>query len=165
MGHSFEGWYQAAYPRLSTSVLALTGDRDLAAEVTDEAFTRAWRHWRRVSEMGSPEGWTYRVALNLVRSRSRRRRVERRALTRLGARPDMAAPAGEVWELVRDLSERQRQAIVLRYVGDLDEREIAEVMGVTRGTVASTLFDARRRLAVALADPDVLEPGVVEERS
>ena len=164
-GHRFEGWYQRAYPRLATAMVALTGNRDVVSEVTDEAFARAWRYWRRVSEMDSPEGWVYRVALNLVRTRSRRRRVERRALSRLAVRADAAAPAGEVWELVRDLSERQRQAVVLRYVGDLDEREIAEVMGITRGTVASTLFDARRRLALALADPDVLETGVVEERS
>lgn len=138
-------------------MLALTGDRDLAADVTDEAFARAWRHWRTVADMESPEGWTYRVALNLVRSRARRRRVERRILPRLVTRPETAAPAGEVWELVRDLPERQRQAVVLRYVGDLDELEIAEVMGVTRGTVASTLFDARHRLAAVLARPEIAE--------
>jgi RNA polymerase sigma-70 factor (ECF subfamily) len=157
-GHrSFELWYRQAYGRLSTSMLALTGDRDLAADVTDEAFARAWRHWHKVSEMAAPEGWTYRVALNLVRTRSRRRRVEQRILPRLVSRPETAAPAGEVWAFVRDLPERQRQAVVLRYVGDLDELEIAEVMGVTRGTVASTLFDARHRLAAALALPEIAE--------
>jgi RNA polymerase sigma factor (sigma-70 family) len=158
--HSFERWYRLAYPRLSTSILALTGNRDLAAEVTDEAFARAWRHWRRVSEMDAPEGWTYRVALNLVRSRSRRRRIEQRILPRLVPRPESPASSGAVWELVRDLPERQRQAVVLRYVGDLDEREIAAVMGVTRGTVASTLFDAHQRLASAIDAPQA-----VEERS
>ena len=157
-GHrSFELWYRQAYGRLSTSMLALTGDRDLAADVTDEAFARAWRHWRRVAEMATPEGWIYRVALNLVRSRARRRRVEQRLLPRLVTRPETAAPAGEVWALVRDLPERQRQAVVLRYVGDLDELEIAAVMGVARGTVASTLFDARQRLAAALAIPEIAE--------
>ncbi len=62
-----------------------------------------------------------------------------------------------MWELVRDLPERQRQAVVLRYLADLDERDIAEAMGVTRGTVSSTLFDARRRLAQLLETPDVAE--------
>jgi len=158
VGRSFEEWYRESYARLSTSVLALTGDRDVAAEITDEAFARAWRHWRRVSAMESPGGWVYRVALNLVRSRARRRKVEQRALVRLAVPlGDEAAPAGEVWVLVRDLPERQRQAVVLRYVADLDEPEIAIAMGVTRGTVASTLFDARRRLAGLLAEPDVME--------
>jgi DNA-directed RNA polymerase specialized sigma24 family protein len=45
-------------------------------------------------------------------------------------------------------------AVVLRYVADLEEREIAEVMGVARGTVASTLSDARRSLAAVLTEPD-----------
>lgn len=165
VGQSFEEWYRASYARLSTSVLALTGDRDIASEVTDEAFARAWRHWRRVSEMESPGGWVYRVALNLVRSRARRRRVERRALARLTTPAAVGAPAGEVWALVRELPERQRQAVVLRYVGDLDEREIATVMGVTRGTVASTLFDARRRLAALLDETEVDSPNAIEERS
>ena len=157
VGRSFEEWYRASYARLHTSVLALTGDREVASDVTDEAFTRAWRHWRRVAQMEAPGGWVYRVALNLVRSRARRRTVERRALVRLAAPADVSASAGEVWALVRELPERQRQAVVLRYVADLDEYEIASAMGVTRGTVASTLFDARRRLASALEEPDVME--------
>ncbi len=63
-----------------------------------------------------------------------------------GSTPRFApAPSGEVWDLVRALPDRQRTALVLRYVADLAERDIASVMGVTRGTVASTLSDARRR--------------------
>jgi len=45
----------------------------------------------------------------------------------------------------------------LRYVADLSEREIADVMGVTRGTVASTLSDARRSLADVLTEPEIGE--------
>jgi RNA polymerase sigma factor (sigma-70 family) len=75
-------------------------------------------------------------------------------------RTHVAAPAGEVWELVRELAPRQRIAVVLRYVADLSESEIGEAMGVTRGTVSSTLFAARQALGAALAVPDS-----VEERS
>lgn len=59
--------------------------------------------------------------------------------------------------LLDGLSERQRLAVVLRYVADLPEDEIAAVMGVTRGTVASTLFEARRVLAGVLRDEPVAE--------
>ncbi|MGO9873970.1 MAG: sigma factor [Acidimicrobiia bacterium] len=103
--------------------LGLTGDRGIASDEKDEAFARAWRHWDRVKEMASPDGWTYRVALNVARSRARRRRVERRLLPRLVNRASVPAPAGEVWALVRDLPARQRVAVVLRYVGDFGERE------------------------------------------
>ena len=59
--------------------------------------------------------------------------------------------------VVRTLSDRQAQAIVLRYIADLPEAEIAEVMGIARGTVASTLFDARARLAELLGEPELVE--------
>lgn len=157
---TFEVWYRRTYPRLFAAMLGVCGDRDVAGEVADEAFARAWSQWERVREMDAPEGWTYRVALNVLRTQARRHRVERRLLPWLVKRDEVDAPGGEVWELVRALPPRQRIATVLRYVGDLDERHIARVMGVTRGSVASTLAAARRALGAALREDDV-----VEERS
>lgn len=138
-------------------MLVLAGDRDVAADVTDEALARALRHWQRISAMQSPEGWTYRVAVNVWRRQARRRSMERRLLPRLVSRQVVAAPAGEVWDVVRSLTPRQREAVVLRYVADLAEPDIAQAMGVSRGTVASTLSDARRSLAGLLAEPDPVE--------
>lgn len=64
--------------------------------------------------------------------------------------PDVPDP--QLWAAVRALPERQRQVLVLRYVGDLPEAEIATTLGIARGTVASTLSDARRGLAASLPD-------------
>jgi RNA polymerase sigma-70 factor (ECF subfamily) len=47
--------------------------------------------------------------------------------------------------------------VVLRYLADLTETDIATVMGVTRGTVASTLADARGALAAVLTEPEAAE--------
>lgn len=154
---AFEQWYAGEHPRLFASLLVLTGDREVAADATDEALSRALQHWERVAEMESPQGWTYRVAVNIVRRGGRRRALERRLLGRLVARGPTPAPAGEVWDLVRSLTARQQQAVVLRYIADLAEADIAQVMGVTRGTVASTLAQARRALGDALREPDVAE--------
>jgi RNA polymerase sigma factor (sigma-70 family) len=156
-GLEFAAWYQREHPRLFASLLVLAASPDLAADATDEAFTRALMHWNRVSEMESPEGWTYRVAVNLWKRVARRRALETRLLPRLVSRQVVVAPAGEVWDMVRSLTVRQRTAIALRYIADLSEADIASVMGVTRGTVASTLADARRLLADALADPRIPE--------
>lgn len=153
----FERWYGNAHARLFASLLVISGDRDLAADATDEALSRALQHWDRVGVMDSPEGWTYRVGVNVVRRTARRRSLERRLLRRVDAPRFAPAPSGEVWDLVRALPDRQRTALVLRYVADLAERDIASAMGVTRGTVASTLSDARRALAALLAEPDVVE--------
>lgn len=151
---SFAEWYRAEHPRVLGSVTALTGDGELASEVTDEAFARALAHWARVSQMDSPSGWTHRVALNALRRRHRRRSTEARALASLDARAGRAhvdpVHHPEVWVAVRALPEKQRVAIVLRYVADLSEAAIAETMGVSRGTVASNLSDARRALAARL---------------
>jgi DNA-directed RNA polymerase specialized sigma24 family protein len=153
----FEHWYGGEHRRLFASLLVLCGDVDLAAEATDEALSRALQHWDRVREMDSPEGWAYRVAVNVVRRVSRRRALERRLLRRLAPHPVTPAPGGEVWDLVRSLPDRQRTAVVLRYLADLAEADIATVMGVTRGTVASTLADARRSLGEVLVEPHVAE--------
>jgi RNA polymerase sigma-70 factor (ECF subfamily) len=153
----FAQWYAGQHARLFTSLLVLSGDRELAAEATDEALSRALQHWDRVYKMGSPEAWTYQVAVNVVRRVARRRTLERRLLRRLAPSQVAAAPAGEVWDVVRGLPERQRMAVVLRYVADLAEDDIATAMSITRGTVASTLAAARRSLAGLLAEPDVAE--------
>jgi RNA polymerase sigma-70 factor (ECF subfamily) len=161
---SFEAWYRAEHSRVFVAMLSLTGERHLAADVTAEAFARALQHWVRVSAMASPGGWTYRVAVNVLRRRQRRAAFERRLLPRLAASraASVPGPAGEVWDLVRELPERQRTAVVLRYVADLTEPEIARAMNVTRGTVATSLARARRTLGDALRRTEETRSSVKE---
>jgi DNA-directed RNA polymerase specialized sigma24 family protein len=154
----FEYWYRREHPRLVTLLAASTGDTALATEATDEAFARAFERWPRVSKMDSPAGWTYRVALNVVRRRARRRARELRTMGAVRA-VDVPGPTGELWILVADLPPRQRTAVLLRHVGHLTEQEVADVMGVARGTVSSTLRSAyqRLRIEIELEEPTVTE--------
>jgi DNA-directed RNA polymerase specialized sigma24 family protein len=78
--------------------------------------------------------------------------LERALLRRAVPRPNVPAPAGEVWDLVAALPERQRQVVVLRHVADLKEPEIASVLNISRSTVSTTLRDAHRRLGSLLDD-------------
>lgn len=151
----FGEWYGAEHPRLIASLLLATGDVDLAREAVDEACARVLARWDRVSRMDSPGGYVYRVALNVAHRRRRRTALEARLLARRPSDPDVPAPAGEAWAVVRELPPRQRTALVLRYVADLTEAQIADVMGVTRSTVSSTLADARAAVARRLAEPDL----------
>lgn len=147
----FASWYVDEHPRVLSLLCAVSGDPETARDATDEAFARCYSRWDDVRNMESPAGWTYRVALNVARRTLRRRAVERRLLPRLAApHPSPEPPFDEVAALLHVLTERQRTAICLRYVTDLAEADIARVMGVRRGTVASTLSDARRRLAGAI---------------
>lgn len=151
--HDFELWYRGEHPKLLAALTWVSGDPDLAREATDEAFARALDRWVRVRMMGSPGGWLYRVGLNIVRKRSRRAADERRVVSTFWRPEHVAEPAGEIWAIVQDLPPRQRVAVVLRYLLDLREREVAEIMGVSPGTAASTLAAARSRLAKWLAEP------------
>jgi RNA polymerase sigma factor (sigma-70 family) len=149
---SFEDFYADTHKRVRASLVVAVGDKDLAFDAVDEAYARALLAWDRVGAMEAPRSWVYRVAVNVVRRRVRRRSMEHVLLRRTAAEPILPAVAGEVWLLVRDLPERQRLAIVLRYLGDLTEAQIAEVMGIKRGTVSRTLADAHESLAAALHD-------------
>ncbi len=151
----FESFYRSHHARLVASMLVTTGDTDVARDAVDEAFTRALARWERVGAMTSPAGWTYRVALNVARRRFRRRALEDRLLAR--HRPPTETPPAldHTRELVAGLAPRQRTAMVLRYVADLTEPEIAKAMGIRRSTVSATLAAARTRLARDLADDTV----------
>jgi RNA polymerase sigma-70 factor (ECF subfamily) len=151
----FESWYRENYQSLAASMLVVTRDASLAADITDEAFVRALERWERVGAMASPTGWTYRVAVNLAKRQGRRRGLERAAFEHVhglsvGAFRDASERSVEVWNAVADLPPRMRTAIALRYVADLTEADTAAGMGVRPGTVARLLHDARRRLASAL---------------
>jgi len=151
---SFEAWYRAEHPRLLAALAVACGDRHVAQDVAAEAFARALSAWRRVSAMDEPTGWTYRVAVNLLKRRARRASTESRVLGSLA--PTFVAAsdheAVELWDAVAGLPPRERLAIALRYASGLSEAEVAVAMGVATGTASSTLASARRRLALALQD-------------
>jgi RNA polymerase sigma-70 factor (ECF subfamily) len=157
----FEAWYLGEHPRVVSAVAAITGRTGLAAEAADEAFVRAYERWARLRMMDSPGGWVHRTALNVARRRLRRADHEHRLLRRLGTprEPEAAPPTWsiEVWEALRRLPRREREAIVLRHVADLPVAQVAEAMGIASGTVASCLFSARTRLAELLAEPSLEE--------
>jgi DNA-directed RNA polymerase specialized sigma24 family protein len=152
----FELWYQTQRPRVLAACMALASDLDAAREATDEAFTRALECWSTVRGMVSPGGWTQTVALNYLRRGLRRRRRERGGLGERPSVPPPAVPDTELWAAVRSLPHRQQTAVVLRYVHDLRYEEIATVMGISRGTVASTLAAARAGLTALLSEPEYL---------
>lgn len=145
----FETWYERCWPALKRSLLVSTGDPELAEDVASEAFARAFARWDHVGAMKSPDGWVTRVAYNLVRSRWRRDRVAAR--WRQTRRVETTVETGtfepDLWAAVNSLSPRARHVVALRYVLDYTQPEIADLLGIAPGTVASTLHAARRTLA------------------
>lgn len=149
---SFASFYAAEAKRLVATFVVIAGTRHVAEDVVAEAFVRAYERWPRVSRMESPSGWIYRVAMNLLRRRRRREALEQRLLRRVPpADPQVIEIDPDLWAAVEALPPRARAAVGLRYVADLTEREVAEVLEIAPGTVAATLHDARRRLAQQIA--------------
>lgn len=149
----FEEWYERIHPRLVTALVAFCGDADMGRDAADEAAVRALERWERVAAMDSPDGWVFCTGFNLIRRRSRRMQLERRLLRYTDVAAPVPGPASELWAVVADLPERQRRAVLLRHVGQLTEPEIAQAMGVTRGTVSSTLRGAYRNLHRQIDEP------------
>jgi len=158
----FESWYREEGPRLVQVLTLALADPEVAKDSADEAFARAYERWPRVSVMQSPTGWTYRVALNHGKRRLLRRQVERTLLLRQ-TRETSTPPEGthgrdaDLWAIVAGLPRRQRTAIVLRYLGDFSELQVAHLMGISAGAASASLSAARRRLA-ELIDNDTREP-------
>ena len=147
----FDAWYGQARSKVATSLALALGDRDLAAEATDEAFVRVLQRWSRISQLEYPTAYVYKVAFNLARRQLQRRAVATRLLP-LVARAAPTEPTDELWTVISSLSPQRRVAVVLRHVGQLSEPEIAEAMGVARGTVSRTLRAAYDQLRLDIAE-------------
>jgi RNA polymerase sigma-70 factor (ECF subfamily) len=148
---SFEAFYAGAYPPVLRSLALALRDSSLAEEVAQEAFIRAFVRWHRVRAMERPQGWVYIVA---VRIAFRRKRSEPSTDARVDIEPpfaDTVVTRATVRAALEQLPERQRVAVVLRYLADLSLAEVADAMDIALGTVKSTLHAALGRLGVELS--------------
>jgi RNA polymerase sigma-70 factor (sigma-E family) len=125
---------------------ALTGNRHDAWDLLQETLVRVGEKWRRIDEPAAYSR-TVMTRLNIDRIRRLRRELP-------GLRSSEPAPAleltgsSEAWlvEALTTLSPRQRTALALRFVEDLDVRAIADRMGCSEGTVKSQLSRGTERL-------------------
>lgn len=134
-----------------------------------EALVRAWMRSERGDPIGSLPAWVAAVALNQTRSGWRRAMAERRARRRMPERSGSiaAAPSEEHVDVARALEalpRRQREVAVLRYLMEMSTAEVAAALGITQGTVKSSLARARTHLVEALAVHDTEVTNDVEGR-
>ncbi|MCA1823624.1 MAG: SigE family RNA polymerase sigma factor [Frankia sp.] len=136
--------YAAHYRSLVRLAALLLDDTGTSEEVVQDAYIRMHLAWRRIRDEDKALAYLRTTVVNLARSRMRRRLVARKH----APRPMPDAPSAEygaeqqaeraaVVAALRRLPARQREALVLRYYGDLSESEIATAMGVSNGAVKS----------------------------
>jgi RNA polymerase sigma-70 factor (sigma-E family) len=123
----------------------LTGDRQLAEDLVQDAFVRLAGRLVHLRDPAAFDAYLRRTVVNLTNSYFRRKRLERAYLRRTAAEPVPTADTpdtdrrDELWRDLQRLPARQRTAIVLRIYEDLPEQRVAEILGCRPGTVRSLL--------------------------
>jgi RNA polymerase sigma-70 factor (sigma-E family) len=149
--------YSEHYRGLVRMSALLVRDVQTAEEVVQDAFVAMHKGWERLRDADKALAYLRQAVVNRSRSVLRHRTVVDKNMQ--SAPPDM--PSAEhgaltllersaVVSALRDLPERQRQAIVLRYYADLSEAEIADAMKISRGAVKSHTARAMAALRAAL---------------
>src|SRR4051812_24639048 len=69
---SFESFFETNRSRLFGALCLVTGNRQEAEDITQDAFLRIWERWDRMSEVEDPTGYLFRTAMNVFRNRARR---------------------------------------------------------------------------------------------
>ncbi len=163
--HDVERLFREYHAMLVRYLTRRLGDRDWAEEVAQETFVRALRQESIVNE----RSWLFAVANNLVRDEARKTTRQRRHLELMAAEerdreqeseqeseqgseepPELtlarAQETADARRALETLAERDRQALLMKEEG-LNYDEIADVLGIEKNSVGTTLSRARRRLA------------------
>jgi RNA polymerase sigma-70 factor (ECF subfamily) len=164
-GQDFASLVESHRRQIFRFLLASTRDVDLAESLTQECFLKAFRNWASFRGESTAMTWLMRIAINLQKDHWRNRRMQFWRHTRSNSVDlDEASewlPSGEssaekqllareqvkrVWESVKGLSERQRTVFLLRYVEERELSEIAQITGLSEGTVKAHLSRALGRV-------------------
>jgi RNA polymerase sigma-70 factor, ECF subfamily len=153
-----EAVYRARMAVFVRVCAAILGERDQAIDAVQEGFAAAIRHRESFRGDGTVEGWVWGVVINAARNdrravafrRERAAPREREPVAADGWDAGAAVGPGPLRDHVSELPERQRLVLFLRYYADLDYRAIASVVGISVGTVGSTLNAAHAALRDAL---------------
>jgi len=160
-GYLVEQYKERAY----YSALGIVRSHDVALDLSQDAFVRAFRHINRFDTTKKFFTWYYQIlrnlCLNFIRDKKRHARsfseVDEQQIKRMtDEREDAAALAEQnelkeaLWAAMDDLKPKEREIIMLKDFQDLPYKEIAEILEIPIGTVMSRLFNARKALKVKL---------------
>lgn len=149
----FRDYVTARSRSLLRSAYLLTGNRADAEDLVQAALAKTYLAWDRIEDRRALDGYVRRAMINTHISWWRRRRVEEYPTDEL---PDQVVAdhsgSSELEDTLRRavdrLPQRMRAAVTLRYFEDMTEAEIADALGVSLGTVKSTVSRAVAKLRV-----------------
>ena len=149
--HGFREYVATRSRALLRTAFLLTGNKADAEDLVQAALAKTYLAWDRIEDRGALDGYVRRAIVNTHISWWRRRRLEEYPTDEI---PDQAvadhAITSDLQETMRRaidrLPDRMRTAVVLRFYEDMTEAEVAEVLGVSLGTVKSTVSRAVAKL-------------------
>jgi len=140
---------------------AITGSREEAADIAQDVALDVLRSLDRLRDPDAFDAWVRKIAVRQTLKVLRRERRRRPLATEEAAedvdRDQLIASRGALAEALAALPPRQAAALVLRYVHDLTDREIADALGCRRGTANALLSRGRATLRHAPALAELLE--------
>lgn len=145
---AIERLYRERYVRFRNGVAPVAGGYEAARDAVQEGFARALRSRGQFSGRGSLEGWVWRIVLRTaVEQRHAGEELTLDEVEAMFVEPDrdLALTAA-----VRALPPQRRLIVFLRYFADLPYQTIAEALEIDAGTVAATLAQAKKALALIL---------------
>ncbi|MCW5251667.1 MULTISPECIES: SigE family RNA polymerase sigma factor [unclassified Streptomyces] len=157
----FTAYVQERRASLYATAYHLTGDRFEAEDLLQSALFSTYRAWERISDKAAVGGYLRRTMTNLHISAWRRRKLNEYPTEELPETPgDTDAMRGTelravLWQALARLPELQRTMLVLRYYEGRTDPEIADILGISVGTVKSSIWRSLRRLR----DDEVLSLG------
>ena len=146
----FSAWMTARQPALLRTAYLLTHDHHSAEDLVSTTLAKVYLHWDKVHQRELVDAYARRILVNEHNSLWRRAWKKREVTSdelpeRTGQRDRYdEGRSDELWDFVAALPRKQRAVIVLRYYEQLSEAEIADVLGISPGTVKS---QASRALA------------------
>jgi RNA polymerase sigma-70 factor (sigma-E family) len=157
VGQSSQGklaeFYAAHADSTKRLAFLLTGDKELAEDITQDAFVKIAGRIGGLRNRDASAAYLRQTVVNLSRSHFRRKRVERAYLQREASRPQSGSVEGRdvveadaLWIELHRLAYRQRCAVVLRYYEDLSERETAEILNCSVGAAKALTNRAMEQL-------------------
>jgi RNA polymerase sigma-70 factor, ECF subfamily len=156
-GWEFEALYRQAYPLVVRTVYLVVFDRDVAQEITHEAFLRLWQHRDQLLDAEHPRAWLMRVAVNLAIDHRRNWVTALKHRLIPSPAPDPGALALDRLEVedmrrgLLHLKPRDRAILALRYEQGLSFPEIGELLGKPEATVKTWLHRALARVRREMA--------------
>jgi RNA polymerase sigma-70 factor (ECF subfamily) len=149
---ALEDLYRTRYASFQRGLAPIVG-LEPARDVVQEAFARAFRERRKYRGEGTLEAWVWRIAFRVAVGSRRRHELDLDSVVEVGHLRDERDP--ELAAAIRALSPRRRLIVFLHYFADLPYRDIAEVLGISEGTVAASLAQARAALLETLVEEEV----------